>query len=85
MAERDPAVAGYVDPGGEERARLREDFDFNDANGDGRITFGEFTRFMAALDSDITAEECRIGFEAIDSDGNGVISFEEFVAWWAER
>lgn len=37
MAERDPAVAGYVDPGGEERARLREDFDFNDANGDGRI------------------------------------------------
>lgn len=85
MAERDPAVGSYVDPGGEERARLREDFDFNDSNRDGRITLGEFTRFMSALEAGVTAEECRIGFEEIDTDGDGAISFEEFVSWWAER
>lgn len=85
MAERDPAVEGYVDPHGEERARLREDFDFNDADHDGRITLGEFVRFMSALDAGLTAEECRIGFAEIDLDGDGAIEFDEFAAWWAER
>lgn len=85
MAERDPAVGGYVDPAGEERTRLREDFDFNDANHDGRITLGEFTRFMQALAADFSAEECRIGFEEIDTDRDGAIGFDEFVAWWGEE
>lgn len=84
MAKRDRTVRDYIHPGEEELARLREDFDFNDANHDGRITLGEFVRFMSALEAGVTAEECRIGFEEIDTDGDGVIEFDEFVAWWRE-
>jgi Ca2+-binding EF-hand superfamily protein len=85
MADRDRTTLDYVRPGSEERTRLREDFDFNDANKDGKITFGEFVRFMQTLDPEISAEECKIGFEEIDSSRDGSIGFDEFVAWWTER
>jgi calmodulin len=84
MADRDRTTLDYVRPGSEERGRLREDFDFNDTDRDGRLTLGEFVRFMSALEAGITAEECRIGFEEIDVNGDGAIEFEEFVAWWTE-
>ena len=82
---RDRTTLDYVRPGAEERGRLREDFDFNDLNHDGRLTFGEFLRFMRNTDEDITAEECQIGFDEIDTNGDGVIDFGEFMAWWTER
>lgn len=85
MARQDRTVRDYIRPGSEQRARLREDFDFNDSNKDGRITLGEFVRFMSALEAGVTAEECRIGFEQIDTDRDGAIGFDEFVAWWTER
>ncbi|MEJ1965419.1 MAG: EF-hand domain-containing protein [Gammaproteobacteria bacterium] len=72
-------------PGAEQRGRLREDFDFNDLNKDGRLTLGEFIRFMENVDENITAEECQIGFDEIDSNRDGVITFDEFHAWWTER
>ena len=78
---RDRTTLDYVKPGAEERARLREDFDFNDLNHDGHLTLGEFIRFMRNVDEDMTAEECQVGFDAIDTDHDGVIDFEEFVAW----
>lgn len=78
---RDRTTLDYVKPGAEERARLREDFDFNDLNHDGHLTLGEFIRFMRNVDEDMTAEECEIGFEAIDTDHDGVIDFPEFEAW----
>ena len=56
---RDRTTLDYVKPGAEERARLREDFDYNDLNHDGRLTLGEFIRFMRNVDEDMTAEECR--------------------------
>lgn len=85
MADRDRTTLDYVRPGAEERGRLREDFDFNDANKDGTLTLGEFSRFMKNLDPEITAEECTIGFEEIDTNGDGGIGFDEFFAWWTDR
>jgi len=84
MSDRDRTTLDYVKPGAEERGRLREDFDFNDLNKDGRITPGEFARFMKAVDENMTAEECQIGFDAIDTSRNGAIGFDEFLAWWSQ-
>lgn len=64
---------------------LREDFAFNDANEDGRITFEEFCEFLTDLDSDIAPDEALMGFYEIDNSGNGSISFDEFVAWWTSK
>ena len=85
MRDRDRTTLDYVRPGAEQRGRLREDFDFNDRNRDGRLTLGEFIRFMGTLDEDITSEECQIGFDEIDTNRDGAIDFEEFAAWWNER
>ena len=52
----DRTTLDYVKPGAEERARLREDFDYNDLNKDGRLTMGEFIRFMRNVDEDLTAD-----------------------------
>jgi Ca2+-binding EF-hand superfamily protein len=65
-----------------ELRELRETFNFNDTDGDGTLSFDEFTRMMIDLESAMTAEEARIGFDEVDADHNGAISFEEFVAWW---
>lgn len=83
--DRDRTTLDYVRPGSEERGRLREDFDFNDANKDGNITLGEFIRFMKTLDPEITTEEATIGFDEIDTNRDGGIAFDEFVAWWTDR
>jgi Ca2+-binding EF-hand superfamily protein len=80
--DRDRTTLDYVKPGAEERGRLREDFDFNDLNHDGRITLGEFIRFMRNLDENISSEECQIGFDEIDVDRDGSITFDEFFEWW---
>lgn len=64
---------------------LREDFDYNDVNGDGRLDRAEFGRLMANLDSEATRQEVDIGFDEIDSDNDGYIEFEEFVEWWDGR
>ena len=82
---RDRTTLDYVRPGAEQRGRLREDFDFNDLNRDGRLTLGEFMRFMRSADEDMTAEECQIGFDEVDTNRDGVIDFEEFLTWWTQR
>ena len=83
--KRDRTTLDYVRPGAEERGRLREDFDFNDLNRDGKLTLGEFIRFMRAADENVTTEECQIGFDEIDTDRDGAIDFGEFMAWWTGR
>jgi calmodulin len=85
MRDRDRTTLDYVRPGAEQRGRLREDFDFNDLNRDGRLSLGEFIRFMGTVDEDITPEELQIGFDEIDTNRDGSIDFEEFAAWWNER
>ena len=83
--DRDRTTLDYVRPGAEERGRLREDFDFNDLNKDGRLTFGEFMRYMREVDENMTAEECQIGFDEMDANHDGAIEFEEFFAWWTQK
>jgi Ca2+-binding EF-hand superfamily protein len=85
MSERtrkDRTTLDYVRPGAEERGRVRETFDFNDINKDGRLTLGEFIRFMESVDENVTAAECEIGFDEIDANRDGAIGFEEFYEWW---
>ena len=62
--------------------KLREDFEFNDGDNDGRIQFAEFAELMALLEADMDQQDCRLGFREIDTDGDGAIEFDEFVAWW---
>lgn len=82
---RDRTTLDFVRPGSRRRGRLRERFDFNDLNGDGRLTLGEFLRLMGQVDEDSTTEECQIAFDEIDLNRDGSIDFDEFVAWWTNR
>ncbi len=47
-----------------------------DADGDRRVSFGEFQRNLAALGVTLAPAEARAEFEAIDVNGGGVILFE---------
>ena len=69
----------------EQYTELKESFDYNDLNGDGKIEPEEFRRMLEALDVGAGPEEIRLGFAAIDTDGDGGIEFDEFVDWWCER
>lgn len=66
----------------EQYEELKESFEYNDLNGDGKIELDEFRRMLEALDAGVDAEEARVGFDAIDTDGDGGIEFDEFVDWW---
>jgi Ca2+-binding EF-hand superfamily protein len=66
----------------EELAELREDFAYNDADGNGRLSFDEFVDLLDDLESGIEDDEARVGFAEIDRDEDGAIEFDEFVAWW---
>ena len=69
----------------EDLEELRESFDYNDANGDGRIELDEFIAMLAALDADVSEREAGIGFKSVDRDRDGSIDFDEFAEWWNER
>ena len=64
---------------------LKESFDYNDGNGDGKISLDEFKSMLDELDAYVDDREARVGFTAIDTDRDGAIDFDEFVAWWSER
>jgi calmodulin len=61
---------------------LREDFDFNDTDHDGRINHHEFVELIELLDENMDAASLRVGFREIDIDHDGAITFDEFVDWW---
>lgn len=63
---------------------LKETFSHFDSDNNGSIDFGEFDRLLSALDSSMSDDERRIGFDAIDTDKSGVIEFDEFYAWFKD-
>ena len=66
-------------------AELRETFEYNDRDGDGRIELDEFVEMLYELESDISDREAKIGFADIDTNDDGLIDFEEFVTWWTDE
>lgn len=72
-------------PTPEEIAELRESFNYNDPNADGKIDLDEFRRMLDDLEAGVSADEARIGFDEIDTDDDGAIGFDEFISWWSER
>jgi len=71
-------------PNEEELDELRETFDYNDRDGDGRIQLAEFSDMLEELESEMSDKEIEIGFKDIDTNDDGLIDFVEFVAWWTE-
>jgi Ca2+-binding EF-hand superfamily protein len=68
----------------EQLDELREAFDYNDRDGDGRIQLDEFSAMLDELEAGMTDSDIEIGFQDIDTNDDGLIDFQEFVAWWAE-
>jgi calmodulin/calcium-binding protein CML/plastin-2 len=71
-------------PNEEELDELREAFDYNDRDGDGRIQLDEFSAMLDELEAGMTDTDIEIGFKDIDTNDDGLIDFQEFVAWWSE-
>ena len=71
-------------PTEEKLDELREAFDYNDRDGDGRIQLDEFSAMLDELDAEMSRQEIEIGFKDIDTNDDGLIDFDEFVAWWTE-
>ena len=71
-------------PNEEEIDELREAFDYNDRDADGRIQIDEFSAMLDELEAEMTRREVEIGFKDIDTNDDGLIDFDEFVAWWTE-
>ena len=71
-------------PNQEELDELREAFDYNDRDSDGRIQLDEFSDMLDELEADMSGKEIEIGFKDIDTNDDGLIDFDEFVAWWTE-
>ena len=71
-------------PNEEELDELRETFDYNDRDGDGRIQIDEFSAMLDELEADMSGSDIEIGFKDIDTNDDGLIDFDEFVAWWTE-
>jgi Ca2+-binding EF-hand superfamily protein len=81
---RKPQPPGPRKSGHEERKEVHALFAQADSDDDRRINFIEFQELLENLESDMSADEARIGFDEIDTDGNGLIDSDEFLAWWQE-
>jgi Ca2+-binding EF-hand superfamily protein len=71
-------------PNQEELDELREAFDYNDRDNDGRIQLDEFSAMLDELEADMSGNEIEIGFKDIDTNDDGLVDFAEFVDWWIE-
>jgi calmodulin len=71
-------------PNEEELDELREAFDYNDRDNDGRIQLDEFAAMLDELEAEMSSKEIEIGFKDIDTNDDGLVDFAEFVDWWTE-
>lgn len=63
----------------EQIARLKEVFDYFDADGSNSIDAEELVNVFASMGQDVTAEEMREMIDQVDEDKSGQIEFEEFL------
>ncbi|MCA9670415.1 MAG: EF-hand domain-containing protein [Myxococcales bacterium] len=68
-----------------EPSELQEIFEAFDRDNNGKIDYDEFGQLMEALGAELSEQEKRIGFDAIDLNKNALIEFREFAAWWGDR
>ena len=71
-------------PNEEELDELREAFDYNDRDGDGRMQVDEFSAMLDELEAEMSDSDVEIGFKDIDTNDDGLIDFDDFLAWWTE-
>ena len=71
-------------PNDEQLDELREAFDYNDRDRDGKVQLDEFAEMLDELEAVMSDAETRVGFQDIDTNDDGLIDFAEFVAWWSE-
>jgi Ca2+-binding EF-hand superfamily protein len=64
---------------------LKENFDYFDSNGDGKLDRKEFASLMEALGAAEPGEDPGLGFSEIDGDRSGKVDFDEFVRWFSAR
>ena len=77
-------MAKKTKPTEEQLDELRETFQYNDRDEDGRIEPEEFVQMLDELGAEMSEKEAKIGFQDIDTNDDGLIDFDEFVAWWTE-
>eukprot|EP00927_Polykrikos_kofoidii_P085934 TRINITY_DN9485_c0_g1_i2.p1 TRINITY_DN9485_c0_g1~~TRINITY_DN9485_c0_g1_i2.p1 ORF type:complete len:756 (-),score=95.60 TRINITY_DN9485_c0_g1_i2:194-2461(-) len=63
--------------------RIRDMFEEFDADGDGVLSFGEFTQIFSGLEADDASIQTL--FSAIDADQDGCISLDELIAFVFDR
>jgi calmodulin len=64
---------------------LRAKFARYDRDGDGAMSFLEFSQLLEDLGETLSEDEQLLAFDATDGDEDGTIGFDEFVAWWTDR
>lgn len=60
---------------------IEEIFQRLDVDGDGSVSFEEFTSLMLEMDHARLVPALRASFDAIDADHDGRVSFDEFRVW----
>jgi len=60
---------------------VAEMFERIDSNGDGKISFEEYSALIRVLDRTRSVTKLRAGFTAIDTDHDGHVSFDELCVW----
>jgi len=68
----------------DDRQKMKDNFDFADADGNGSIDFKEFAELLRVLSPDTSVEQAGAGFSMVDIDSDGQISYDEFAAWWQQ-
>jgi Ca2+-binding EF-hand superfamily protein len=66
----------------QELERVRESFEFADADADGMLDFAEFSALLKILAPDTTVQQAAEGFSMVDTNSDGQIDHDEFLAWW---
>ena len=51
-------------------------------DGNKKVTYAQFTRFIEKLKDDATPEQVHTLFLALDNERAGVVSIEAFISWW---